>query len=275
MLGVGAFGVVWLAHPQAGGLPVALKILHPTAAESAEAVERFRREVYVLGRMESPHIARMYDFVPIPPVGLVLVMEFIEGELLSTYVARHRMSVEHAVLLGTDLLRAITEMHAHGIIHRDIKPENVMMRPTPEGLRAVVFDFNLSRLKASAMPGGRSSSLTAMGSAIGTVPYMAPEQLLDARRVAESADVYSAGAILYRAVAGRPAFEGPASLREKLVMEAPAVQTGRVDPLATGLERIIARAMRRKPQERYQEAAEMLRELEGLTARMSRPNLGG
>ena len=113
-----------------------------------------------------------------------------------------------------------------------------------------------------------------MGSAIGTVPFMAPEQLLDARRVTENADVYSAGAILYRAAAGRPAFEGPASLREKLVMEAPPVNTGRVDPLATGLERVIARAVRRKPQERYQEAAEMLRELEGISARMSRPSFG-
>jgi len=273
MLGVGAFGVVWLAHPIApGGIPVALKILHPNAAESPEAVERFRREAYVLGRLESQHIAKMYEFLPIPPVGLVLVMEFIEGELLSTYIARNRMSVEHTILMGLDILRAICEMHGHGIIHRDIKPENIMMRPTPEGLRAVVFDFNLSRLKASAMPGGKTSSLTAMGSAIGTVPYMAPEQLLDARRVAENADVYSAGAILFRAVAGRPAFEGPASLREKLVMEAPPVQTGRVDPLATGLERIIARALRRKPQERYQEASEMLRELEALTSRMSRPS---
>jgi serine/threonine-protein kinase len=272
MLGVGAFGVVWLATSPATGQQVAIKILHPNAAESPETVERFRREAYVLGQMESPHIAKMLDFLLAPPFGLVLVMEYIEGQLLSEYLKRAQMDVEQTILLGIDVLRGLVEMHAHGIIHRDIKPENIMLRPTENGRSmAVIFDFNLSRVKTGTGPGGKASSLTAMGSAIGTVPFMAPEQLLDARRVTEAADVYSAAAILYRAVSGATPFTGPGSFREKLVMEAPTVQLGRKDPMATGLERVITRALRRKPAERYQDAEEMLSALEVLAARLSRP----
>jgi serine/threonine-protein kinase len=268
MLGVGAFGVVWLARRPEWDHPVAIKVLHPTAAESAESVERFRREAYVLAQMKSDHIAQMYELLEERPWGLALVMEFIEGELLSEFLKRSRMSVEEALVLGADVLRGLVELHAHGVIHRDLKPENVMMRPHGKKWRAVIFDFNLSRLKGGTGPGAKSSSLTAMGSAIGTVPFMAPEQLLDARRVSEKADVYSAGAILFRAVSGHCPFEGPQSFREKLVMEAPPVPTDRADPIAVGFERIVARALKRKPTERYEDANQMLTALEALVARM-------
>ena len=275
MLGVGAFGVVWLARRPEWEVPVAIKVLHPTAAESAESVERFRREAYVLGQMESPHIAKMYELLEERPFGLALVMEYIEGELLSEYLKRSRMSVEDALLLGADMLRGLVELHARGVIHRDLKPENVMIRPTTtdpsRGWSAVIFDFNLSRLKGGGTgPGAKASSLTAMGSAIGTVPFMAPEQLLDARRVSEKADVYSAGAILFRAVSGHCPFEGPQSFREKLVMEAPPVPTDRADPIAVGFERIVGRALKRKPTERYEDAQQMLTALDALVARMGR-----
>jgi serine/threonine protein kinase len=277
-LGVGAFGVVWLARHQ-GGRQVAIKVLHPAAASSHESVERFRREAYVLSQMKSPHIAEMYEFLNLPPWGLVLVMEFVDGELLSEKLKTVRFSIEHTIYLGVDLLRGITEMHKHGIIHRDIKPENVILRPAEDGRwRAVIFDFNLSRLKgntskAPGAPGasGPQGSLTAMGSAIGTVPYMAPEQLLDARRVAEAADLYSVGAILYRAAAGAPPFEGAAGLREKLLKEAPPMVQERTDPVAIGFERVVMRAIKRRPQDRFANGAEMGAALEGVLARMSRP----
>jgi len=271
MLGVGAFGVVWLAHRADHGVPVAIKVLHPSAAESPESVERFRREAFVLGELQSPHIARMYELIQAPPYGLALVMEYIEGELLSDQLKRGTITVESALLLGADLLRGLVELHRLGVVHRDLKPENVMMRPASDTpARAVIFDFNLSRLKGGTGPGGKSSSLTAMGSAIGTVPFMAPEQLLDARRVSEKADMYSTGAILFRAVAGRPPFDGPQSFREKLIMESPPVPTGRTDTTAIGFERIVARALKRKPAERFDDAAQMLAAVEALMMRGSR-----
>lgn len=258
LLGSGAFGVVWLAHRADTGDRVAIKVLHPEAAVSRESVERFRREAWALSRLRSPHIARMFEFLTGPPFGMALVMEYIEGELLSDVFRRARFSVEDAISLGIGILSGVAEMHSIGIIHRDIKPENVILRPNPNGWHAVIFDFNLSRVKN---PQGKMSSLTSMHAAIGTVPFMAPEQLLDARRVNEASDVYSVGTILYRAVSGALPFDTRESLREKLQQEARPLQTGRSDPMAVGFERIVGKALRRRPAERYAKAQDMLEDM--------------
>jgi len=269
MLGSGAFGVVWLAYaaeptPGAPGTDrVAIKILHPEAAVSRESVERFRREAWALSRLQSPHIARMYEFLTGPPFGMALVMEYVEGELLSDVLKRARFSVEDAAGLGIGVLSGVAEMQSIGIIHRDIKPENVILRPNAHGWHAVIFDFNLSRVKN---PNGTMSSLTSMHAAIGTVPYMAPEQLLDARRVNEASDVYSTATILYRSVAGALPFDTRESLREKLQQEAPPLDTGRDDAIGKGFERIVGKALRRRPAERYGNAQEMLDELTALVS---------
>lgn len=266
VLGSGAFGVVWLAHRTDAVGPlaqkkVAIKILHPAAAASAESVERFRREAWALSRLKSPHIARMYEFLALAPTGFALVMEYVEGELLSDVFTRSRFSVEDATGLGVGILGGVAEMQSIGIVHRDIKPENIILRPNANGWHAVIFDFNLSRVRD---PDGRASSLTTMHAAIGTVPYMAPEQLVDARRVNEASDVYSASAILYRAVAGAPPFDNRESLQEKLRREARPLSTGRTDAVARGFERIVARGLRRRPAERFRNAQDMLDELTAL-----------
>ena len=254
LLGSGAFGVVWLAHRRETGDRVAIKVLHPEAAVSRESVERFRREAWALSRLQSPHIARMYEYLTGPPFGMALVMEYIEGELLSDVFKRARFSVEDAIGLGVGILSGVAEMQSIGIIHRDLKPENVILRPNPNGWHAVIFDFNLSRVKD---PKAKMSSLTSMHAAIGTVPFMAPEQLLDARRANEASDVYSVGTVLYRAVAGALPFD----TRERLQQEARPCQTGRPDALGRGFERIIGKSLRRRPSERYANAQQMLDEL--------------
>jgi serine/threonine-protein kinase len=264
MLGSGAFGVVWLARRAVDDARVAIKVLHPEAAMSRESVERFRREAWALSRLQSPHIARMYEFLTGPPSGMALVMEYIEGELLSEVFKRARFGVEDAIGLGVGILSGVAEMQSIGIVHRDLKPENVILRPTAEGgWYAVIFDFNLSRVKD---PKGKMSSLTSMHAAIGTVPYMAPEQLLDARRVNESSDVYSCATILYRAVAGALPFDTRESLREKLQQEARPLQTGREDAVAKGFESIVMKSLRRRPAERYDNAQQMLDELTALVS---------
>lgn len=263
LLGSGAFGVVWLAHRTDTGERVAIKVLHPAAAISRESVERFRREAWALSRLTSPHIARLREVLTGPPVEMALVMEYIEGELLSDVLKRARFSIEDAMGLGIGILAGVAEMQSMGIIHRDIKPENVILRPNENGWHAVVFDFNLSRVKDAK---GKASSLTSMHSAIGTLPFMSPEQLLDARRVTEASDVYSVGTILYRAVSGVLPFDMGASLREKLQREAPELVTGRQDPRAKGFERIVSRSLRRRPAERYAKAQEMLDDLSKLAS---------
>ena len=257
LLGSGAFGVVWLGHHKESGERVAVKVLHPEAAVSREVVERFRREAWALSRLTSPHIARMYELLTGEPFQMALVMEYIEGELLSDVFNRARFSIEDALGLGIGILSGVAEMQSMGIIHRDIKPENVILRPNETGWHAVIFDFNLSRVNAK----GKTSSLTSMHAAIGTVPYMSPEQLLDARRVTEASDVYSVGTILYRAVSGKLPFDTKESLREKLQQEAAPLVTGRNDAVGADFERIVNRSLRRRPAERYRSAQEMLTDL--------------
>lgn len=246
---------MWLGRRVSNGERVAIKVLHPEAAVSRESVERFRREAWALSQLTSPHIARMFEMLTGQPYQMALVMEYIEGELLSDVFKRARFSVEDALGLAIGILSGVSEMHSLGIIHRDIKPENVILRPNENGWHAVIFDFNLSRVKD---PKGKSSSLTAMHAAIGTVPYMSPEQLLDARRVNESSDVYSVGTILYRAVSGELPFDMKQSLREKLQREAAPLVTGRTDPVALKFEEVVNRSLRRRPSDRYPHAQDML-----------------
>jgi len=262
LLGSGAFGVVWAARHHESGERVAIKILHAEAALNPENVERFKREAWALSQLTSAHIARMYEMLTGPPYEMALVMEYIEGELLSDVLKRARFSVEDALGLGVGILSGVAEMQSMGIIHRDIKPENIILRPNPDGWHAVIFDFNLSRVKVK----GKTSSLTSMHAAIGTVPYMSPEQLLDARRVTEASDVYSVGAILYRALAGQTPFDLKKSMKEKLQQEAPPLVTGRADRLARGFEEIVMKSLRRRPAERYAKAQNMLDELTHLAS---------
>jgi len=267
LLGSGAFGVVWLARKAVSSERVAIKVLHPEAAGSREVVERFRREAWALSRLGSPHIARMYEFLHGPPYGMALVMEYIEGELLSDVFKRAQFSIEDAIGLGVGILSGVAEMQSIGIIHRDIKPDNVILRPNEDGWHAVIFDFNLSRIKD---PKGKMSSLTSMHAAIGTVPYMAPEQLLDARRVDESSDVYSVGAILFRAVSGALPFDTRESLREKLQKEAKPLDVGgREDKLAIGFRDIVGKSLMRRPVDRYPNAQSMLDDLTKLVTEAS------
>jgi eukaryotic-like serine/threonine-protein kinase len=265
LLGSGAFGVVWLARHSESGERVAVKVLHPEAALERESVERFRREAWALSRLTSPHIARMHELLTGPPFQMALVMEYIEGELLSEVFKRARFSIEDALGLGIGILSGVAEMQSMGIIHRDIKPENVILRPNESGWHAVIFDFNLSRVKDAK---GKTSSLTSMHAAIGTVPYMSPEQLLDARRVNEASDVYSVGTILYRAVSGDLPFDTRESLREKLQQEAKPLETGRSDAIGKEFERIVNRSLRRRPAERYRKAQDMLDEFTKLVSEL-------
>jgi serine/threonine protein kinase len=265
-VGMGAFGEVWEATHLAIGVKVAIKTLLPAAKSDADAITRLRREAYFLARIQSDRVARVLDFISDDTFGLVLVIEFVEGELLFDVLrSRKQISVEEALEIGEDILTGLCDFHAADVIHRDLKPGNIIMRPLLDGrFRAMIFDFSLSRQMAKKDATEDSiTNLTKSNVAVGTLEYMAPEQVLNSRQVTERSDLYSVGAILYRAVAGKHPFPGTnvELAQTKLMTEAPAIRTGRDDRVALDFEAFVMKALRRKPSQRFSTALEMLHEL--------------
>jgi serine/threonine-protein kinase len=194
---------------------------------------------------------------------------------LSALLDRKTLTVEEAIQLGIDILAGVQVLHSARVVHRDLKPGNILMRPTPGGgTRPVICDFGLSRLVKNPQRSGDSLSgpsltgLTKGDVAMGTVKYMAPEQLLNARQATEQSDLYAVGAILHRAVTGFPPFgelDSPHEIaRAKVIGEAPLMDCGRTDTTGRGFLRIVSKAVRRRPGERHTDAASMRAELEKL-----------
>lgn len=265
-LGAGGMGEVWAAKNIAVGTDVALKTMHAKAGADAELVMRFRREAFLLARIKNDHVSRVLDFGTDENFGLVLVMDLVDGESLSALLKEKRLSVEEAVDLGADLLRGLADLHRANIVHRDLKPGNVILEPRSTGRpKAVLVDFGLGRIMGSS--GGEdhdASGITRADMALGTMEYMSPEQILNSRGVTGAADLYALGALLYRAVAGAHIFGDLTNVKlaqAKLTNEAPPLSTGRTDPFARRFEAVVARAIRRRPQERYATAEEMLAHL--------------
>ncbi len=264
--GQGAFGAVYSARKDGDADRYALKMLLDSVVGDPEQVERFKREAAFLSRVTSQHVARMHEFFVDPTHGMILVMEFVEGELLSDLLEAGRLNLEEAMELGFHLLLGLRDLHDAKIVHRDIKPANVMIRRLASGgHRAVIFDLGLSRaLQGGSDPEKSLMSITGASMALGTLQYMSPEQVINARQSTERSDLYAVGAILYRAVSGIEPFEGDERTiaRQKLMEEARTYDIGRSDPLAEGLRAFIAKTMRRRPAQRFQTAAEMFDALE-------------
>lgn len=266
-VGAGGMGEVWAGEHLNVGVKVAMKTLLGAAAVHHEVVARFKREAFLLGRVRSDHCARVLDFVEDPTHGLVLVMEFIEGESLADVLDERCLTPEEGVLLAVDLTTALCDLHRANVVHRDLKPGNLILQPLPDGrTRAVVVDFGISRLLSSATETEEDTitGITKANMALGTVEYMAPEQILSSRDVTPVSDIYAVGAILYRALTGGHAFGDKADdqlARAKLVDDAPPLTLSRKDRVASGLQDVVRRAIKRRPADRYRSAEEMLREL--------------
>jgi serine/threonine protein kinase len=260
-VGEGAFGAVWCGTNRDTGERVALKVLLAAAAANPEQVSRFHREAKLLALVRSPNVARMVDFIVDDTFGVVLVMELIDGELMSDLLGSGLLGVADTLELGAQILDGVVDLHAVGIVHRDLKPNNIMLCSRPDGSRRVViFDLGLSRLVRDAAESERS--LTGSHVALGTLECMAPEQILNARDVTERSDIYSVGSILYRAMSGYYPFasEDERDLaRRKLTVETPEIVIAPTDAIAEGLRTIVTKATRRRPAQRY-ESAKLMRD---------------
>lgn len=198
-LGKGAAGTVFLARHRASGAEVAVKLLHEQVGADPVERERFLREAQVSSRIQSPHVVAVLEARVEGPRGF-LAMEVVRGRTLRDRILAGPLSIAEAARVGLGVARGLAAAHAVGVVHRDVKPGNVLL--TDDG-GVKVADFGLAKDAASAQ------GLTRTRQGLGTLAYLAPEQAHDAKRVDARADVYSLGATLFHAVAGRPPFTTP------------------------------------------------------------------
>jgi predicted Ser/Thr protein kinase len=250
-LGAGAMGIVYLCVDSRLNRPVAIKVMREsefmTPAEREQFEVRFRHEAEAAGRLNHPDIVQVYDVGP-----SWMVMEFLEGVPLSVVLKRgERLSVRRVAQLVLRVSDAVDYAHRHGIVHRDIKPANIML--TDEG-GVKVMDFGVARLD--------QSTLTALGTVVGSVRYMAPEQMMG-ERVDGRADVFSVAAVAYELLTGRAPFPGK-TITEVVsrVVHGAHVPPQQADVrLPEGLNAIFARAFAPRPADRYPRAADFARDL--------------
>ena len=255
-LGEGGMGTVYRATDTMLDRDVALKVLRPELARQAALVERFRAEAVALARLRHEHIAALYG-LDRQGDELVMVMEYVSGETLEARLAREgKMSWQQAVPVLRGVLAALGHAHVRGVVHRDIKPANVMI----DGEGTVkVMDFGIARLMGE-------NRQTRAGVAIGTPSYMAPEQLRG-EDVDGRTDLYAAGALLYELLTGRVAFQADSdySLMMQQLHEAPAAPSSITNGVPRALDAAVARAMSKKPAQRYPTATDFSRALEEIT----------
>ncbi len=253
-LGKGGMAQVYRGLHEGLQREVAIKELSPETAKNKEAFSRFKREAMALAAFHHQHIVTLFDLVE-KNDGLYMVMELVDGPTLGELIKEAPLPPEAVCVIGLQLASALEHAHAHRIIHRDLKPGNVMLSSWGE---VKLMDFGIAQQEDL-------DRLTKTGMAVGTPSYMSPEQVtggdIDAR-----SDVYSAGVMLYEALAGRRPFTGGTAAEVFA-----RITTGKHEALGRAakqapkhLTQVIERAMARFPQERFQDAAALRRAFEAL-----------
>ena len=248
-LGEGGMGVVYAAVDEKLDRPVAVKTIRDAGAGTS-ARERFWREARAAAAVNHPNICQLYEIAE-DGDELFLVMELLEGQPLSEKLSAGPLTPREALALLAPVLEALAALHAHRIVHRDLKPSNVFV--TSYGVK--LLDFGLARPVAGDVA-ATAPDLTLAGQVVGTPAYMAPEQL-DGSPVDERADLFAAGVLLFEMVAGRSPFAAAAMMASMhaVLYERPPALTGSASVEA--VDRVVRRALQKKPVDRYQSAEEM------------------
>jgi formylglycine-generating enzyme required for sulfatase activity/tRNA A-37 threonylcarbamoyl transferase component Bud32/pimeloyl-ACP methyl ester carboxylesterase len=278
-IGEGGMGVVYRALDSRLDRTVAIKVLRPEAVGDAERKWRFVREAKAASALNHPHIVTIHDIDSDQGVDF-LVMEYVEGTPLDRLIPKGGLPVREALDYGEQIASALGAAHAAGIVHRDVKPANVMIAP---GGRVKVLDFGLAKLvERNAADGALTSDSTAtagtalertrQGAILGTIAYMSPEQA-EGKPVDARSDVFSLGSVLYEMLSGCRPFEGDSHLRTMMaILRDPPALLGRIRPdVSAKLERVVQRALEKRPEHRFPSANEMGRELADLRAGVARP----
>jgi len=258
-LGRGGMGIVYKAEDSKLHRSVAIKVLPAAALANKDDRARFYREARAAASLSHPNIATVYEIDEAVPEGSkdddlrpFIAMEFISGETLDEQVKRGPFKLKEAVLIASQVAQALDAAHEKNIVHRDIKTQNVMM--TAKG-DAKVLDFGLAQT-------AQSTKLTRLGSTLGTVAYMSPEQARG-EEVDGRADLWSLGVVLYEMIAGRSPFPGDyeQAVLYEILNQDPEPLTALRTGVPMGLEWIVSKCLAKSPADRYQTATDLLVDL--------------
>jgi len=275
-IGAGGMGEVYRAKDTRLERTVAIKVLSAHLSSSPESRQRFEREARTISQLSHPHICALYDVGREGEVEY-LVMEYLEGETLADRLLGGPLPTEQVLRYGVEIADALDKAHRQGIVHRDLKPGNVMI--TKSGVK--LLDFGLAKAILPS-PGGRGaggegltalptragSNLTQEGTILGTVQYMAPEQL-EGREADSRTDIFAFGALLYEMATGKKAFwgESHASLISSIMATEPPPVSTVAPTTPPAFDRIVRRCLAKDPEQRWQSARDVALELAEATRR--------
>ena len=265
-IGAGGMGEVYSATDTRLDRTVAIKILPEHLAKDPQRRERFEREAKAVSSLNHPHICTLHD-VGEQDGTHYLVMELVEGNTLAAQLEKGRLPLDQALEHAIQIADALDKAHRQGIVHRDLKPGNIMV--TKAGVK--LLDFGLAKLKGDAGPASTFSqmptaddakALTAEGTIIGTLQYMAPEQL-EGKDADSRTDIFAFGAVVYEMVTGKKAFEGKsqASLISSIMSSDPQSMSELQQMTPASLDYIVRTCLSKDPDERWQSASDLRREV--------------
>ena len=258
LIGEGGMGEVYEAEHLAIGRLVAVKVLNPKRAQDREAISRLRHEARVAGTLGHPNICAIYDMGRLDDGSPYLVMERLHGETLAQRLTREvRLPLEDLIDVVVQVLGALSAAHQRGIIHRDLKPDNIFLSRR-EGMRAIpkLLDFGISKSEDIEET---MADLTGQTMAAGTPFYMAPEQARGDRGLDHRIDLWATGIILYECLSGQRPFDARNynALLVQILSATPRALHEIQPDVPAELERIVERALRKSPDDRFQSALEL------------------
>jgi Tol biopolymer transport system component len=272
MLGAGGMGEVYRARDTRLDREVAVKILPPEFAQNAELRARFEREARSISSISDPHICALYDIGEADVDDgaarqriSYIVMEYLEGESLAARIARGPLPLDQCLRYGAETADALSAAHRRGVVHRDLKPGNVMI--TASG--AKLLDFGLAKPlrdrlgeSVSVAVDAPTTPVTRAGMIIGTLQYMAPEQL-EGREADARTDIFALGVVLYEMATGRRAFVGTSepSLASSILRDEPKPISESAPMAPHAFDRVVRRCLAKDPEERWQSARDVAAEL--------------
>jgi len=276
-IGAGGMGEVYRARDRRLERTVAIKVLAPNLSGNPEYRQRFEREARAVAALSHPHICPVYDIGAHDGLDF-LVMEYLEGENLASRIAKGALPIEEALRYAIQIADALDQAHRHGVVHRDLKPGNIML--TKSG--AKLLDFGLAKMVEPR--GGPPSTLTALPTAttpltgqgliVGTLQYMAPEQLEGGEADART-DLYALGLVLYEMIAGKRAFEArsQAALISSIMASSPPPLSSLSSAVPPALEHLVTTCIAKDPDARWQNTSDVLLQLKWIVQGDSQPGV--